>query len=213
MGLTTETILTLTETLEASVNHLLKQDPATLKKFAALSGKVIAFECTDINLPLYLFPHAEGVQVQYLYTGTADTKLQGTMLAFINMSLGDATESFFSGDVRISGDIELGQRFKKIIDQLDLDWEEWLSQYAGDIVAFKAGNLIRSFSAWGQSAFKSIELDIKEYLQDEDQLNPQTFELENFSQNIGLLRDDTARLEARLLRLQKQLCEETQTQR
>lgn len=209
MGLTTESILTLTEALETSVNHVLKQDPATLKKLNALAGKVIAFEFTDLDLTLYLFPHAEGVQVQYIYSGQTDTRLQGTTPAFINMSLGDATESFFSGDVRIKGDIELGQRFKRIIDQLDLDWEEWLSQYTGDIVAYKAGNLIRNLTAWGQSALKTIELDVKEYLQDEGQLNPRAVELENFSQNISLLRDDTARLEARFLRLQKQLSTET----
>lgn len=63
MSLTTETILSLTEVLETSINHVLKQDTATLEKFAALRGKVIAFELTDLNLTLYLFPHTEGVQV------------------------------------------------------------------------------------------------------------------------------------------------------
>lgn len=209
MGLTTETILTLTEALETSVNHVLKQDPVTLKKLNTLAGKVIAFEFTDLELTLYLFPHTEGVQVQYLYMGQADTRLQGTTLAFINMSLGDATESFFSGDVRIKGDIELGQHFKRIIDQLDLDWEEWLSQYTGDIVAYKAGNLIRNFAAWGQTALETLELDVKEYLQDEGRLTPKAIELDIFSQNISLLRDDTARLEARFIRLQKKLSTQT----
>jgi len=60
-----------------------------------------------------------------------------------------------------------------------------------------------------QSALKTIELDVKEYLQDEGQINPQVIELENFSQNISLLRDDTARLEVRFLRLQKQLSTKT----
>lgn len=172
MSLTTETILSLTEVLETSINHVLKQDTATLEKFAALRGKVIAFELTDLNLTLYLFPHTEGVQVQYLYQGQADTTLQGNTLAFINMSLGDATESFFSGEVRIQGDIELGQHFKRILDQLDLDWEEWLSSYTGDLVAFKAGNLIRNLNSWGKDTLKILELDAREYIQDEANSRP-----------------------------------------
>lgn len=205
MSLRTEIILSLTEALETSINHVLKQDPSTLEKFSALQGKVIAFEIADLELSLYLFPHNEGVQVKYLYEGNADTTLQGRALAFVNMSLGDATESFFSGEVRINGDIELGQRFKRILDQLDLDWEEWLSGYTGDLVAFKTGSIIRSFNSWIKETSNTLELDAREYIQDEGQLSPHSIELEDLTKNISQLRDDTARLEARLSRIQKLL--------
>lgn len=205
MSLTTEIILTLTEAFETSINLVLKKDHETLKKFASLQGKVIAFDFTDLGFTLYLFPHTEGVQVQYLYEGQADTTLQGSPLAFINMSLGDSTESFFSGDVRIKGDIELGQHFKRIFDQLDLDWEEWLSQYSGDLVAFKAGSLIRNLNSWRKETLNILKLDASEYIKDEGQLSPHPDEIENFATNISQLRDHTARLEARILRLQKQL--------
>ena len=209
MSLTTEIILTLTEALESSINQLLKQDPATLEKFAALQGKVIAFELTDLELTLYLFPHNEGVQIKYLYEAEADTTLQGSALAFVNMSIGDATESFFSGDIRIKGEIELGQHFKRILDQLDLDWEEWLSSFSGDLFAHKAGDFIRSFNAWGKNAFNTLELDAREYIQDEGQLTPHSAELDEFSNNISQLRNDTARIEARLARIQKHLNNDT----
>lgn len=205
MSLTAEIILTLTEAFETSINLLLKQDPATLKKFSALQGKVIAFEFTDLDFSLYLFPHTEGVQVQYLYQGTADTTLQGSTLAFISLSQGDATDSFFSGDVRIKGDIELGQQFKRIFDNLDLDWEEWLAGYSGDLIAFKTGSLLRNLNQWGKNTLKTLEADIREYLQDESQLNPHPAEIDDFASDVGQLRDQVARLEARILRLQKQL--------
>ena len=172
MSLTTEVILTLTEALETSINLVLKQDSATLKKFSTLQGKVLAFELTGLDLTLYLFPHNEGVQVQYIYEGTADTTLQGSPLAFITMSLGEASESFFSGQVRIKGDIELGQKFQRILKQLDLDWEEWLSAYSGDLIAFKTGSLIRNLNSWGKDVINTLELDAREYIQDEGQLTP-----------------------------------------
>ena len=205
MSLTTEVILTLTESLETSINLVLKQDSDTLEKLAALQGKTFAFEFTDLDLTLYLFPHTEGVQLQYLYDGQPDTTLQGSTLAFINMSLGDSSESFFSGEVRIKGDIKLGQRFKRILEQLDLDWEEWLSGYTGDLVAYKAGKLMRDLTSWGKDTLKTIQLDMSEYIQDEGQLNPQPEEIEDFTHKISQLRDHTARLEARILRLQKKL--------
>lgn len=205
MSLTSEVILTLTETLESSINLVLKQDPNTLAKFAALQGKTLAFEFTDLDLILYLFPHTEGVQIQYSFDGTADTTLQGSTLAFINMSLGEASESFFSGEVRIKGNIELGQRFKRILDQLDLDWEEWLSRFTGDLIAFKAGSLIRSFNAWGKDTLKTLQRDVREYVLDEAEQSPRTEEIQAFTSEISELRDQTARLEARIVRLQKKL--------
>jgi len=205
MSLTSEVILTLTETLESSINLVLKQDPLTLEKFAALQGKILAFELTDLDLEFYLFPHTEGVQIQYIYEDQPDTTLQGSTLAFINMSLGDASDSFFSGEVRIKGDIELGQKFKRILEKLDLDWEEWLAQYTGDLIAFKAGSLISSLNAWGKDTLKTIQLDAREYIQDEAEQSPHTEELQDFSSEISDLRDQTARLEARILRLQKKL--------
>lgn len=207
MSLTTEIILTLTEALETSINLVLKKDPDTLKKFSALQGKVIAFELTKLNFTVYLFPHTEGVQVQYLYEGHADTTLQGSPLAFINMSLGDSTESFFSGEVQIKGDIELGQHFKRILDQLNLDWEEWLSEYSGDLIAFKTGSLMRNLNSWGKDTLKILKLDTSEYIKDEGQLSPHPNEIEDFAKSISQLRDHTARLAARILRLQKQLKE------
>jgi len=205
MSLTTEVILSLTEALETSINLVLKQDNDTLEKFAALQGKTLAFEFTDLDLSLFLFPHTEGVQVQYIFDGQPDTTLQGTTLAFINMSLGDSTDSFFSGEVRIKGDIELGQRFKRIFDQLDLDWEEWISKYTGDLIAFKAGSFIRTLNSLGKQTLKTIQLDAREYLQDEGENSPHQAEIEDFTHKISELRNHTARLEARILRLQKQL--------
>jgi len=205
MSFATETILTLTEAFETSINLILKQDPATLKKLAALQDKVIAFDITDLELSLFLFPHNEGIYVKYLYQGKADAILQGHALAFINMSLGDATESLFSGKVRIKGDIELGQRFKRILDQLDLDWEEWLSNYSGDFIAYKTSRLFHDFNTWGKNALNTLMSDGREYIQDEGQLSPHSSELEEFSKNINQLRDDTARLEARLSRALKSI--------
>ena len=205
MSVTTEILLSLTEGLETSVNHVLKQDPASLKKLTRLQGKVICFEFTEIDLALYLFPHNLGVQVQYIYEGNPDTTLRGSPLAFINMSLGDSTQSLFSGEIRISGDIELGQRFKRILDQLDLDWEEWLSEYTGDLVAFRAGSMIRQLNSWGKQALKTLKQDSREYLQQETKLAPLPSELNDFTSEISQLRDQAARLEARLQRLQKHL--------
>ncbi len=205
MSLASETVLTVTEALETAINLLLKQDPATLKKMAQLQGKVLAFEFTGLDLTLYLFPHHEGVQIQYLYSGTPDTTLVGSPLAFIKLANGDASESFFRGEVRIRGNIELGQKFKRLLEQLDIDWEEWLSHYSGDLLAFRAGEVVRQLNNWGKNTLSILQQDASEYLHEESRLNPGTDEMADFSTQVNELRDAVARLEARFAQIEKQL--------
>ena len=205
MSLASETVLTVTEALETAINLLLKQDPATLEKMAQLQGKCLAFEITGPDLTLYLFPHNEGVQIQYLYSGTPDTTLSGSPLAFIKLSAGDASESFFRGEVRIRGDIELGQKFKRLLEQLDIDWEEWLSHYSGDLFAFRAGEVVRKLNNWGKNTLSILQQDASEYLHEESRLNPGKEEMVGFSQQVSELRDAVARLEARFAQIEKQL--------
>lgn len=205
MSLSSEIILALTEALESTINLALQQDQTSLKKLGRLQGKIICFEFTDLEISLYLLPHQQGIQIHYLHDQSADTTLRGSTLAFMNMSLGDSTQSLFSGEVRITGDIELGQHFKAIIDQLDLDWEEWLSRYTGDLIAHKAGNIFKDLNSWRVEAINTLKLNSREYLQDEGLLTPFSSELSEFAAEISQLRDQSARLEARLSRLQKQI--------
>lgn len=205
MSLKTEIILALTEALESSINLAMQQDENSLKKLSHLQGKVICFQFSELELALYLLPHQQGMQILYLYDQPADTTLEGSPLAFMNMSLGDSTQSLFSGEVRITGDIELGQQFKRIIDQLDLDWEEWLSRYSGDLIAHKTGNIFKNLNSWGIDALNTFKLNSREYLQDEGLLTPFSAELSEFTAEISHLRNQSARLEARISRLQKQI--------
>lgn len=205
MSLSSEFALAVTDSLENLLNQVLQQDQASLEKLARLQAKVIALEFSGLNLPLYLFPHSRGIQVQFLFSGDADTTLTGSPLSFAEMALGDATRSLFKGTVRISGDIELGQRFKRILDNLHIDWEAWLAQFSGDLLAHKTATLFRQLHGWQQHVRTTLSLDTQEYLQQESQLNPRRQEISEFSQAVSSVRDGVARLEARLQRLQQRL--------
>ena len=205
MSLSSEIVLSITETLELTINTLLSEDPQTLRRLSGLQGKVICFSITDVEFSFYLVPHSEGVQIHYIYQAEADTTLQGTSLAFIEMASGDSLGSLFRGDIKFTGDIELGQTFKRIFEHLNINWEEILSRFTGDIIAHKTGNLARDITSWHQHALQTLLLDGREYLLEESHMTPQASEVEQFSTQISQLRNDTARLELRLQRLQEKL--------
>lgn len=193
-------------TVELALNRYLAMDPDTLARIAGLSGKVIAIELRGLNTGFYLIPHINGVSVQSAYSGQPDTVLRGTPGAFMRLGASDRpTRVLFSGDVEISGDVELGQAFKKILDAMDIDWEEQLSKPFGDVVAHSIGNLVRDAGRWLNNTAESLGLDVAEYLHEESQLLPRGFEVDEFLSQVDTLRGDADRLAQRIRRIEQRL--------
>jgi len=104
--------------------------------------------------------------------------------------------------VTIEGDVETGQAFKAILDEMDIDWEEQLSRLTGDVMAHQLGNTARRAAGVLRDGRRTLERDIGEYLQEELRVLPTRIEAENFSADVSRLRMDTDRLAARIKRLQ-----------
>ncbi len=207
--------LALAEMLESLLNRVLARDPETLARLGALQGRVVAVEFDGVSisgepLRLYLLPHAGGIQILTRYHGSADTVLSGTPLALATMrGEAGATRRLFSGEVRIDGDIELGQRFKRILDGLDIDGEEWLAGYVGDGVAHHSGRALRGARQWLQASAATLGQDLSEYLRYEAALLVDRPETEDFFDAVDRLRSDVDRLTARVARLTRRLAGES----
>jgi ubiquinone biosynthesis protein UbiJ len=192
--------------IETAINRYLELDPEVIKRLAELEGRVIQIDLKGINATLYLLPGSGNIQVLGSYENDADTCISGTPLALLQMGMvKNVQKSLFSGDVEISGDTELGQTFKQILDDMDIDWEEHLSHITGDIIAHQAGKLVRETLQWGKKAMDTIGQDLSEYLQEEIRAVATQHEVEDFLENIDTLREDTDRLDARVRRIYEKL--------
>jgi len=69
------------------------------------------------------------------------------------------------------------------------------------VAAHRAGELARGFRGWARDASTTIGSNIREYLQEESRDVPSRYEVERFASSVNALRDDVARLEARIDRL------------
>ena len=195
--------------LETAINQVISLDPDTVQRLHTLQGKVIALELQGLNVCLYLIPKERGLNVFGHYEGEADTVLRGTPVAMAKMGLArEAGDVLFAGEVEITGDVQLGQQFRDILDGLDIDWEEHLSHITGDIVAHKLGNLVRGVVKWGKDTANTLSRDAAEYFQEESRDLPNPGEVESFLKAVDTVRSDVDRLQARIARLKKRL-EET----
>ena len=195
--------------LEAVINRYLRLDPDIGARLATLSGRSIGIDLRGLDLTLYIFPDEHGIQLKEQIEGEPDTVLRGTPLGMARLGLGGKTEkTLFSGDVVIEGDVETGQAFKGILDELDIDWEEQLSRLTGDVIAHQLGNTARRGRRAVRHGLAALEKDLGEYLQEELRVLPSRIETENFSADVTRISMDFDRLKARLKRLQCRTDEE-----
>lgn len=188
--------------LETACNRYLALDDEALPKLAAFEGKIIAIEITGFNQNIFLFPSADGIMLLTDYDGDADTTISGTPMALAKLGLTENSASvLFGGEIRITGDTRLGHQFKKVLQQLNIDWEEHLSRYIGDMAAHQLGNAARDFTKWMQRSTSSLNLDMGEYLQEESRLVVGKAEIDRFVREADELRDAVERIEARMARL------------
>jgi len=190
----------LTAALERGIAKFLALDQQTLARLAALSGKVIKIEFSDWNATLYLFPGADGIQLQNYYEGEVDATIKGSPISLLRMSVArEEKTAEIAKEMSITGDVELAQTLNHILQQIEIDWEEVLSRCVGDTLAHQMSKVFQSFKQWKKSTLISIRRNVADYLQEESRQLPAKQEVEDFFADIAELQHDVARLEARIL--------------
>jgi len=192
-----------TRTLEAAVNRYLGMDPVCAARMGELEGRSIGIELRGTGLTFYVQPGAQRVHITDHLDTPADTVLHGAPLAMARLGLGgNASQTLFSGTVTISGDVETGQTFQGILDDMDIDWEEQLSRLTGDIAAHQIGRALRHAGGLLRDGRNALEHDFGEYLQEELRVLPARVEVNNFCADVDQIRGAVDRLAARIRRVQ-----------
>ncbi len=192
--------------LQKALNAYLALDPESKQRLLKLQGKTVTLELLGTGVMFHLVFTEKEILVQTGELLTADTVIKGTPLRLVHMALSrDNRKKFFEDDVSIEGNAELGQEVIELFDHLEIDWEEQLSHWIGDTPAFHLGRLGRKLKAWSQKTREILLQDVNEYVHEEVNFFPPREALQDFFQDIDVLRLDVDRLEARVHLLQKML--------
>lgn len=199
----------LTLPLEAAFNTWLALDEKTYgqarQRLQALQGKLIHLRISNPGFDLYFLPTAEQVRISTSYEALPDVSIQGSALAFMRLAQAeDSGKAMLENGIKLEGDLGLGTEFSNILREIEVDWEELLSQVVGDTIAHQAGQMARNTQGWLDQSAQAMRLNTQEYLQEEARLLPAAAELNYYYDQIDQLRMDTDRLEARLNRLGKE---------
>jgi ubiquinone biosynthesis protein UbiJ len=189
------------DSAEKMVNKVLSLDEEILASLAILAGKVFEIDVQNTDIRIFILPSGDGITLASEYEGKADVAIKGRPSALLGMI---TAEKVGAGDIEINGNVGLAQKFHSILKNMDVDWEEYLSHFVGDITAHNVGNFLRGMSRFAKATGKTIGLDISEYLRYEKEALLDKLELDEFIQTVDKLRNDVERLQKRVERLGKE---------
>ena len=101
----------------------------------------------------------------------------------------------------VVGDGVLAADISAALNQFD--WALALRPYLGDIVAARAAQAIAGFAGWREQAHDAVGKTLAEYATFETDILADKHAVRRFVAEVDQLRDDTARLEARLALLEQ----------
>jgi ubiquinone biosynthesis protein UbiJ len=169
-----------------------------------LDGRVIAIRVRDTGLAMYFEIHDEVLELKTDSAAEPDVALTGSLVTLAKMAGPNGHEhspAALKGGLDVTGDAFTAQAFQKLLKHARPDPEEELSRFVGDTAAFRAGEIARGVRDWAIAARSTMGANIREYLQEERREAPSRYEFERFGNSVDALRDDVARLEARINRL------------
>ncbi len=178
------------------VNRQIRLTTPARELCAELDGSVIAVRVKNTALAMYFQVGADAIHLSSEFDDEPDAVISGSLLSLASLASGEA--AIRSGEVELRGDAELAQSFQQLWRLARPDLEEELSRLVGDAPAHGIGEAARRIGKWGRDARDTIHQNVSEYLQEESRAVPSRYEVDAFQRKVDTLRDDVARLGARI---------------
>ncbi len=180
----------------SGLNHLLADAPWARERLAPFAGRTAVFHLNPLRIGLGI--DNDGY-VTEAATAEPDVTLELPLAALLKAIGG--TDALMA-DVRITGNADFADALGFVLRKLRWDGEEALARVLGDIAAHRAVGTARGIVAWHRQTAQNIVENLAEYFGEEQPLVVKRAALDDFASAAAGLRDNIARLEKRLRKLE-----------
>lgn len=195
----------VTAVIETSLNQLLALDKQSPERLRKLTGKVLKLELRELK-PLWFVFSERRLDVLARFEGEADAVLSLSLTALSLLKEPSALTRYIREEkLDLSGDPQLVQAFSALLGELDIDWEEELSRYTGDVVAHTLCSGARQARRFVGRELCRSQRQVAEYLTEEARLAPGPLEVASFNDDVEELAQQMKAIELRLARLEQQV--------
>lgn len=187
----------------SAINRQIAESTPARELCDDLDGKCIAVRVRDTALSVCLSVNDRELCIGRIDDTEPDAVITGSLLALGRLAGDAGADLLRNGTIDLTGDATVADDFRRLLGFGRPDWEEQLSGLVGDTAAHGIGHMLRNVARWGRGARETMERNVGEYLQEESRTLPSRYEVNAFAERVHELRDDVARLDARIAILER----------
>lgn len=191
------------EQIQIIINKALSLDPCAYNSLKKLQGKILKLEIQNTSMTFFIQFTDSGIQFIDTQIEPSIT-VQGPLTAFLNLAITRNSHQAAQKGLFISGDLQAGELIQTLFLSLNIDWEEWLSEKVGDVLAHQIGQFVHHSKKRHVQRFQNLSYSLSEYLKEEIHLLPTVDEVSDFLNQVDILRAEGDRLEAKFFHYTEQ---------
>jgi ubiquinone biosynthesis protein UbiJ len=200
--MTAEPVALFENMLTAIASRLLALDAETSAHLTRLNDRAIALCVRDRDWKIFAVVSDSKVTFSRNFAGDVDVSMLGQLTDYIALvKANKGGESLAAGRIEITGDLAVAQDVQAVLDGLELDFDEMLSRFVGDVMAHQIGRVVRGAGRSAKGALGKCESDLGDYLAHELRAVPVREDVEALRRSILVLTEDVDRAQARLRKL------------
>lgn len=190
--------------LNEASREVLAQDPKNLERLAKVAGKVIAFDIKKLEQTIYFLPTADAIHIDWQAPEQVDVRIKAKPSSLIKIARSGIEEAELApGELEIEGDAIVGQRFARLLAELNIDWEDLLAQRIGDMPAVLLSRAFTAAREWAEDTQNTMRQNTGEFLVEEVRLAASRSAVDRYLNDVDQLRNDVARLAAKVNHLKQ----------
>jgi ubiquinone biosynthesis protein UbiJ len=191
--------------LTSAINLAFKLDGSQSSQLDALAGASLCIKLDELPWPL-LMHFSEEIDLVI-----SDDEVQADCTLALSLTLLPALQDnsqisglIQSGKLDIQGDLEIARRAGMMFNQLDIDWEEHLSGYLGDVATYQLMRSVQSITQNLRNGGERLRQLISEGALEEKHIAAPKVAINHFVNKVNQLSADSDRFDARLTLLERQ---------
>lgn len=192
----------ITEMFENMLNRNLAASPAARELCAELRGRRLAIYVEAVGYDVAVESVGDSLKLTRPAPDESVAQVRGTPLSLLGLAGPDPDDLLRRGAVRIDGDAEIAQQYRKLLRLLRPDFVEELSRLVGDAPAHRLSGFAQAVAGYGRRVAETAMQNTAEYLAYEKRALVPRAEAEALFRDIEQLRDDAARIASRLTELE-----------
>ncbi len=195
--------------IEEILNRLIASDSYVSERLRPFDGKLIEVHCQAPSLNISVLFDYERLKLSAVDSVTLqltpDARISGKSADLLQLLNRSDQQPLANTAISIEGDAQLVQDLYNTLNNLDLDWEDYLAPILGDVATNELGQFSSNARNWSAEAGRSMHRNVDDYLKEEARLVPGREEVDSFNDSLDRLRLNIDRVKARADRLQSRL--------